>query len=293
MRAFVTGGLGFVGRRLTPRLESANYQIVSPATEVDVTDTNAFGSSLANASPDVVIHLAAQSSVAESWRDPEGCFRVNFEGTLNVIRAMLEHCPKARLLFVSSGDTYGSRTPGAERCSESEPLRPASPYAQSKAAAERLASFAGEQGLDVVCTRSFNHTGAGQPDVFVASSFAHQLADMENRNAEPLMRVGNLDSVRDFLDVEDAIDAYLDLLAPETPAGTYNVASGRAVSIRELLDCLISLSSVKPEIQTDPERFRATDYLVGDPSLLRQTSGWEAKTPLKETLRELLDAWRQ
>ncbi|MFP8874570.1 MAG: GDP-mannose 4,6-dehydratase [Myxococcota bacterium] len=292
MRAFVTGGAGFVGRRLGPRLESEGYDVVSVDQEVDITDPEALAGAMAAASPDVVAHLAAQSSVARSWQDPASCFRVNYLGTLHVLRAMQQHCPTARLLFVSSGDTYGSRSPGSAPCREFEPLSPRSPYAQSKAAAERLACSAAEQGLDVVCTRSFNHTGAGQSDDFVASSFARRLADMEKGQAEEVLPVGNLDSVRDFLDVDDVIDAYVQLLRRETPAGVYNVASGRPVRIREILDLLLELSPAEPEVKVDPTRVRPSDYLVGDPSLLVRTTGWKPRTPLKRTLGKLLDAWR-
>jgi GDP-4-dehydro-6-deoxy-D-mannose reductase len=240
----------------------------------------------------VVVHLAAQSSVALSWQDPAGCFRVNYLGTLHLLRAMQEHCPAARLLFVSSGDTYGSRSPGALPCREIEPLSPRSPYAQSKAAAERLACSAAEGGLDVVCTRSFNHTGAGQADTFVASSFARRLAEIEKGKAEEVLLVGNLDSTRDFLDVDDVIDAYLQLVRRETPAGIYNVASGRPIRIREILDLLLEQSSAQPKVELDPTRVRPSDYLVGDPSLLTRTTGWNPDTPLAQTLGKLLDAWR-
>ena len=292
MRAFVTGGAGFVGRRLVPRLEREGYQAVSVDQEVDITDPQALSDAIGAASPDVVVHLAAQSSVPLSWQDPAGCFRVNYLGTLHLLRAMQQHCPAARLLFVSSGDAYGSRSPGSPPCRESDPLAPQNPYAQSKAAAERLACAAAEGGLDVVCTRSFNHTGAGQSDTFVASSFARRLAEIEKGNAEKVLRVGNLDSIRDFLDVDDVIDAYVQLLRRETPAGVYNVASGRPVRIREILDLLLKQSSAQPKVEVDPARVRPSDYLVGDPSLLTRTTGWNPHTPLDQTLGKLLDAWR-
>lgn len=293
MRAYVTGAAGFVGSRLTARLQGLGHEVIATDLGVDVTNAQAVDEAVGSARPDAVVHLAAQSSVASSWKDPAGCFAVNFLGTLHVIQAMERHCPEARLLFVSSGDTYGNRAPGSEPCREADPLSPKSPYAQSKAAAETLATFAGTKGLQVVCTRSFNHTGAGQPDNFVASSFAHQLATMERGDTEAVLRVGNLDSVRDFLDVEDVIDAYVKLLDPGTPTGTYNVASGRPITVREILDHLISLSSVKPEIQVDPERYRPNDYLVGDASRLQEACGWEPRVPLSQTLADLLDAWRR
>ena len=174
---------------------------------------------------------------------------------------------------------------------ESTPLRPRSPYARTKAAAEALGEAAARDGLDVVRVRAFNHTGAGQADAFVVSSFARQVAAIRARRQAPVMRVGNLESVRDFLHVDDVLDAYRALLDPSVPADVYNVAGGVATSIQTLLDRLIELASIAPTIETDPERFRPTDWLVGDATRLRKATGWQPRIPFEAILRELYEDW--
>jgi nucleoside-diphosphate-sugar epimerase len=141
--------------------------------------------------------------------------------------------------------------------------------------------------------RPFNHTGPGQSDAFVASSFARQLAEIELGRRPAVLSVGNLDSVRDFLDVDDVLDAYLALLDPRVPAGIYNVASGRGLAMRELLELLLAASGVRPAITADPSRLRRTDASVGDASRLREATGWRPRRDLGDTLKRLLDDWRR
>ena len=292
MRVYVTGGSGFVGRRLVPHLLNAGHGVTASDREVDVTDPRAMADAFSRARPDAVIHLAAQSSVAASWRDPAIAYRVNFLGTRSVLRALASRAPGARLLLVGSGDQYTPSSPGSAAMSEREPLRPRSPYARSKAAAEQLGSLAAAAGLDVVRIRAFNHTGAGQSLHFVASDFARQIAQMSTGSRPAEMRVGNLDSVRDFLHVDDVIDAYLRLLEPTAPADIYNVASGEGTSIRSLLETLCELAGVSPSIEVDPKRFRQTDWVRGDATRLRQATGWRPVIPLRQALLELLEYWQ-
>jgi GDP-4-dehydro-6-deoxy-D-mannose reductase len=292
MRVFVTGSSGFVGRRAQARLAEAGHTALSGEREHDVTDRDALARALAEARPDAVLHLAARSSVAESLRDPEDVFRVNFLGTAHLLDAVGREAPRARVLLVGSGDQYGPAAPDAPPFREGDPLDPRSPYARTKAAAEGLGTLAAEDGLDVVRIRAFNHTGPGQDDRFVASSFARQAAEIALGLRPPRLRVGNLESVRDFLDVGDVLDAYLALLDPAVPAAIYNVASGRGVRVRELLESLLELAGVDPEIEVDPERFRPTDALVGDATRLRDATGWSPRIPLRRTLDALLSDWR-
>jgi GDP-4-dehydro-6-deoxy-D-mannose reductase len=291
MRVFVTGASGFVGRRLMPRLEQAGFEATGADREVDVTDPECLARVVEKQSPDAILHLAAMSSPAESWSAPERCYRVNFLGTLNLLRAVAAHRPDARLLVIGSADQYAAAPVDSRPFDESTPLCPSSPYARTKAAAEMLAEEAATAGLDVVRIRAFNHTGAGQPDHFVASSFARQVAEIRTGRQAPRMRVGNLDSVRDFLHVEDVLEAYLRLLDPAVPADVYNVASGRATTIRALLDTLIGIAEIECEIETDPARWRETDWRVGDASRLRERTGWEPRIGVEETLRELYESW--
>jgi GDP-4-dehydro-6-deoxy-D-mannose reductase len=292
MRVYLTGARGFVGPRLARRLAQAGFQTFGNDAEVDVTDLDAVERAFAEARPDAVIHLAAQSSVAASWRDPGDCFRVNYLGSRCVLRALARQCPSARLLLIGSAEQYDVSRPGEPPRRESDPLCPRSPYARSKAAAEQLGSLAAESGLDVVRVRAFNHTGPGQSMRFVASDFAHQVAEIEAGLRPARMRVGNLESLRDFLDVDDVVEAYLALLDPVVPADIYNVASGQGVPIRSLLETLCELAGVSPQVETDPERHRPTDWLVGDASRLRAACDWQPRVPLRATLERVLDHWR-
>ncbi|MCP5044373.1 MAG: NAD-dependent epimerase/dehydratase family protein [bacterium] len=292
MRIFLTGASGFVGGRLRPRLEAAGHEAIGADDALDIRDPSALETEIARIAPDAIVHLAAQSSVAASWRDPGDCFRVNFLGTHNLIEAAARHAPRARILLVGSADEYMTTRADAPAYRESTGLRPGSPYARTKAAGELLGALACERGLDVMRTRSFNHTGAGQPDVFVASSFARQIAEIAAGKRAPRVAVGNLDSVRDFLDVEDVVRAYIALLDPTIAPDVFNVASGVPVTVAALLHSLIELAGVDPEITVNPDYFRPTDQLVGDPTRLREATGWRPTIPLRDTLASLLEGWQ-
>jgi len=293
MRVYVTGAGGFVGAQLLPALEAAGHETVAADREVDVTSREAVTAAFAAARPDAVIHLAAQSSVARSLEDPGSSWRVNYLGTRAVLQATAEAAPNSRLLVIGSADQYAPTGPGARPFDEATPLRPRSPYARSKAAAEQLARLAGRDGLDVVCVRAFNHTGRGQTDTFVVPDFAHQIAAIAAGRLEPVMRVGNLESVRDFLDVRDVVDAYLRLLDRSAPAGVYNVASGVGQRIGDVLGSLCERAGVAPTIEADPARHRPTDWLVGNASRLQHVTGWRPVHDFETTLGEVLDDWRE
>jgi GDP-4-dehydro-6-deoxy-D-mannose reductase len=259
--------------------------------EVDVTDLIAIQRALDEHAPDAIVHLAAMSSVSTSWREPQLCYHQNFVGTRTLLAAARRACPDARVLLIGSADQYAATTRRAMLIDETTPLRARSPYARTKAAAELLGIAAARRGQNVVCVRAFNHTGAGQPDHFVASNFARQVAQIRLGHREPVMRVGNLESVRDFLHVDDVLAAYQALLDPMVPAGTYNVASGRSTSIQDVLDRLIEIAGIQPRIEPDPDRWRATDWLVGDATRLRSATGWRPMISLEAILHELYDGW--
>jgi GDP-4-dehydro-6-deoxy-D-mannose reductase len=292
MRVYVTGAGGFVGRRLIRRLEAEGHETTATDSEVDVTDPVAVATSVRDARPEALVHLAAVSSVAASLHDPNLAERVNLEGARSVIGALEQHAPGARLLLVGSGDMYGVMAPGDAPRSERDPLAPRSPYARSKAAAEVLGNEAAARGLDVIRLRPFNHTGAGQTPQFVASDFAKQVSEIAAGRRAPQMRVGNLDSLRDFLHVDDVLDAYLGLLDRSAPADIYNVASGEGTSIRDLLEMLCDIADVAPDVEIDPERFRPTDWVIGDASRLRKATGWKPTRTLRDALVELVEYWR-
>ena len=293
MRVLVTGSRGFVGTRLIPRLEAAGHVVAGfDLDSVDICDPGAVANFVQRFSPEAAAHLAAVAFVPAASEDPNLARRVNVGGTKNLIEALQAHASAARLLLVGSGEQYPALEPGSPPLSEDEPLAPTGPYATTKTAAEELGREAAEKGLDVVAVRAFNHTGPGQALNFVAPNFARQIAEIE-AGASPLMRVGNLDSVRDFLHVEDVVDAYLRLLDPKVPAGVYNVASGTGTRIGALLDTVAALARASPQIDRDATRWGPADARVGDAQRLRDATGWAPSHSREEILTELLDYWRE
>ncbi len=293
MRVYVTGARGFVGTRLVARLEAAGHVVVATDRELDVADGSAVGRAVAQALPQAVVHLAAISFVPETFERPDEVFRVNFLGARHLLEAVRRRAPGARVLLVGTSNVYGSAPPDALPFDESAPLRPGSPYAWTKAAADLLGAAYARRGLCVLRIRPFNHTGPGRPDRFVESSLARQIAEIELGRRPPRLEVGNLDAVRDFLDVDDVVEAYARLLGPAAPPGVYNVASGRAVPVRALLDALLAHSPARPQVEVRPERWRPADAIVGRAAKLTQATGWAPRRSLEDTLGRLLAWWRE
>lgn len=291
-RIWVTGAGGFVGHHLVARLQGVGAEVTPTDHDLDVRDAPLVAATLRRLAPDAVVHLAALSSVASSQEAARETWEVNFLGSRALLAGAAREAPATRIVLVGSGTVYGSAEPGGPPFDEDALLRPGSPYAWSKACADLLGGHYAAQGLDVVRVRPFNHTGAGQSDAFVASSFARQLVEMEAGRRELLLHVGNLNSVRDFLPVDDVVDAYLALLDPAVPAGVYNVASGRGLAIRELLDGLLERVRVRPRIQVDTGRLRPTDVAVGSAARLAAASGWKPRGALGDALDALLQGWR-
>jgi GDP-4-dehydro-6-deoxy-D-mannose reductase len=280
----VTGGQGFVGGHLLAQLGER-----AVAVDVDVTDAEAVTRAVATAAPDAVVHLAALSSIADSWGEAAEVWRVNVLGTVNILEAVRAGAPAARVLAVSTGQVYGD----AEQIptTEESPVAALSPYAASKAAAELACA---SSNLDVVIARPFQHEGPGRDERFAVGSWAAQIARAEESGGGTV-RVGDLSSKRDLTDVRDVGRAYELLLDSSVPADTYNVASGRAVEMREVLDLLVGLAKVPIEVAHDPARSRPSDLSVvcGDASRLRAATGWEPMIPLEQTLADTLDAARR
>jgi len=293
VRIFVTGARGFVGGHLVPRLLGAGFEVTATDRDLDVCDPGAVEAALARARPAAVVHLAAQSSVAASAADPEQTHRINYGGALSVLEGALRCGSQPRVLLVGSADQYGSAAAGSAPFTEDAPLAPESAYARSKAEAERLGTAFADAGLAVVRIRAFSHSGPGQSDAFALSSFARQIAEIEAGRREPVLRVGNLDSVRDYLDVDDVVDAYLRLLDPAVPATVYNVASGVGRRLGDLLNGLLELSGTRATIERDPDLQRPADWSVGDARRLRAATGWKPSTPIERTLERLLADWRR
>jgi GDP-4-dehydro-6-deoxy-D-mannose reductase len=313
VRLLVTGAGGFVGGHLVdylhaeqPEVEvhgvviphgSVSWRAASGARvlEADLNDPLAAAAVVEEVRPDRIIHLAGQSSVHLSWLDPAGTLRTNVLGIVHVLDAARERGLRPDVLVVGSAEEYGKVAPEEVPIREDAPLRPASPYAVSKVAQGALALLYGPAGgMRVVLTRTFHHTGPGRGEAFAESSFARQLAEIEAGLRPPVLKVGNLEAVRDFADVRDVVRAYWMLLEKGEGGTAYNVCSGRGRTIRDLLDTLLAASRARVEVRVDPARLRPSDVptQVGDPSRLRAATGWEPRTPLERTLADLLDDWR-
>lgn len=295
MKAFITGGTGFVGRWLAGHLRECGDDVVAVGDEVDVTDGARVSRAIEEAAPDAVYHLAALSHVGESWAAPEATVRVNVLGTLSVLEAARRLTPAARVVLVSSAEVYGLVQPGDLPLTESSPLHPVTPYAASKVAAEFLGAQAfAAHGLPVITVRAFNHAGPGQSARFVVSGLARQVAELE-RSGDGALRPGNLTARRDFTDVRDVARAYRLLVERGTPGEVYQVCSGVDVGVEEVARRLLAIAETDADIQPDPELARPVDVptLVGDPGRLHDATGWEPGYELDETLADTLEWWRR
>ena len=284
----VTGAGGFVGRHLLAELGGR-----AVAGRADVTDGDALAAELRAVAPAAVCHLAAATSVAESWRRGAETWRVNVLGTVALLDAVRAEAPDARTLVVSTGEVYGPTPDGP--AGEDAPPAPLSPYAASKAAAELAAARAARaEKLDVVVARPFQHVGPGQDERFAIGSWTARIARLE-REGGGTLDVGDLTVRRDLTDVRDVTRAYRLLLDPATPAGTYNVCSGRTVELATVLDALVRLARVPVEVRENPALRRPVDVpiLAGDPARLEAATGWRAEIPLERTLADALDEARR
>jgi GDP-4-dehydro-6-deoxy-D-mannose reductase len=291
VRAFLTGASGFVGRWLARHLEASGDSVQVLAEGVDVSDAAAIRTALHAAAPDVVYHLAALTHVGRSWDQPEETFRVNALGTLQLLEAARTAPRPPRVLLVSSAEVYGATGEGA--VGEDAPLRPVSPYAASKVAAEYLgvqAHFG--RGLEVVRARPFNHVGPGQADTFVVSALARRIVEAEG--GDGVVRVGNLSAARDLTDVRDVARAYRMLALRGVPGEVYNVCSGVALPVSEVFERLAAHARAKVVARVDPELVRPVDVpvLLGDAGKLRAATAWAPEIDLDETLVDVLAYWR-
>ncbi len=313
MRILITGATGFVGTHLRRYLlRTTDWELIGtsfpdapPPPEdsdretlipLDMRDTGATRTILADYDPEAIVHLAAQSHVPTSYKDPWGTLENNILGQLNLLEGCraLEIAP--RILIIGSGEAYG-RTP-ADRLplTEDHPLKPENPYTVSKVTQDVLGyQYAISYDLPTVRARPFNHIGPGQSPRFVLPAFASQVARIEAGRQEPVMRVGNLTPARDFTDVRDVVRAYHLLLLEGAVGEVYNVASGTPHTIQSLLDHLLLLAQVEIEVKIDPERYRPADVPViyGSAEKLRRDTGWQPEVPWEQSIGDVLEEWRE
>ena len=296
MKALITGAAGFVGRHLSNHLESHGDEVVGVDRErgPDLLDADGWKTLLNDLRPDAVYHLGGFSDVGGSWNTPNETFRVNAEGTLNVLQGCVSAGVR-RVLAVSSADVYGRVTLSELPLNEDNPLRPVSPYAASKIAADYLALQAHlGYGLEVMRVRAFNHLGTGQTNRFVAPALAERIALNELEGGEEVP-VGNLTPRRDFTDVRDVVRAYRLLVEHGEPGEAYNVCSGHDIAISELADRLVAMAKREMRLEGDPSLQRPVDVPVlrGDYARLNKATGWEPEINLDQTLADLLEEWRE
>ena len=313
-RAFITGIGGFAGSHLAETLRQArnhvegtirpggslsNIEHLTPLATVhpcDIRSPGPLAEVIRKARPDVVYHLAASTSVTEAETDPKGTMEVNLTGTLNLLEAIRKETPGARLVHISSSEVYGRVLPEENPIREDRPGAPVHSYGLSKMFSEQLVRFyQSRHGIQTVMLRPFNHIGPRQSDRFVCSSFAKQLVRIEQGRASPVIHVGNLDPIRDFTDVRDMVEAYR--LAAEhcKPGSLYLVASGKGISIADLLQQIRSLIDSRIEVRKDPDRVRRMEIpvLIGDARSFTSATGWQRKFALRDSLRDTVAYWRQ
>lgn len=295
MRAFVTGAQGFVGSWLVPHLIQAGDEVVEAPEALDIADGAGVTAAIVEAEPDVVYHLAGFSHVGASWDAPAEAMRVNAIGTVSVIDAALACARRPCVLVVSSAEVYGTVRPEELPLTEEAPLRPVSPYAVSKAAAELVGAAAHRaHGLRVLTVRPFNHVGPGQAPSFVVSAMAKRIIEAE-RAGESAIRVGNLSARRDLTDVRDVVRAYRLLAESGEGGAVYNVCRGTDVSIAQVVGRLMELSGADLVLQPDPSLSRPVDVpiLRGDATRLADRTGWRPLISLDQTLADVLAHWRE
>jgi GDP-4-dehydro-6-deoxy-D-mannose reductase len=296
-RILLTGAGGFVGPHLIALLQDAFPTADLFFEKIEVTDAEAIAAYVADAAPDACIHLAGVSGVPAARRDPDLAWQVNLFGTLNLARSILAHVPACPLLFISSADIYGASFRAGIPLDESAAPAPMNTYAATKAAADlALGALVGD-GLRAIRVRPFNHTGPGQSNGFVVAAFAEQIARIEAGQQPPVMKVGDLTPLRDFLDVRDVCAAYVACLrhGETIPPGTIlNIASGAPRTVQAVLDDLLAEAGVDVAVELDQARLRPAEIpsAAGNADLARRLLGWEPTICWTQTIRDTLEDWR-
>jgi len=315
MRVLITGITGFVGSHLADYLlEKSNIEVFGIARwrsqkeniehlngkielfECDIKDMTSVNDVVKSVKPERIFHLAAQSFVPASWNLPGETLSTNIMGELNIFESVRQLELDAVIQIAGSSEEYGLVYPEEVPINENNPLRPLSPYGVSKVAQDLLGfQYFKSYGLKIIRTRAFNHTGPRRGEVFVCSTFAKQIAEIEKGIKEPVMNVGNLEAQRDFTDVRDIVKAYWLSAEKCEPGVVYNICSGIPRTIQSILDTFLSLTDAKVEVKKDSTRMRPSDVLIlkGDSTRFRDKTGWKPEIPFEQTLKDTLEYWRR
>lgn len=310
MKSLIIGGAGFVGVYLIQHLKDKLGHEVAvtkmetetiPTEGVEVYDLNIMVkedivSLFQKVRPDYIFHLAAQSSVSVSWKNPQLTIDVNIKGAVNVLDALRELDFKPRVLLIGSGEEYGHIRPGETPIGEDNNTRPGNIYAATKVCQNLFGKiYADAYQLDVMMVRAFNHVGPNQMPLFVVADFCKQVAEIEAGKKDAVIKVGNLSARRDFTDVRDVVRAYGLLIEKGKAGETYNIGSGHAITIEEILQMILKYSSAKIKVEVDPQKLRPVDVPVieADISKVTAETGWKPEISLENTIKETLDYWRR
>ncbi|MCR5316882.1 MAG: GDP-mannose 4,6-dehydratase [Treponema sp.] len=309
-KALVLGAAGFVGGYLIDCLKNEfgmevygtkiSSQVYAHEGarifDLDILDKEKIVSLFKEIRPDCIFHLAAQSSVSISWKNPQLTVDINIKGALNVLEALRELDYRPRIILVGSGEEYGPSGADLGKIGEETLPKPVNIYAATKATQNMFGSiYSKAYGLDVISVRAFNHIGPGQAATFVISDFCKQVAEIEAGKKESVIYVGNLSAYRDFTDVRDVVRAYALLSQSGRTGETYNVGSGHAMQVRSLLDKILSLSDRRIEVRVDENKMRPVDVpkIEADISKLCRETGWEIQHCIDDTIKDVLDWWRK
>jgi GDP-4-dehydro-6-deoxy-D-mannose reductase len=311
LRALITGVAGFVGGHLAETIvaqpewevwgsiiaESDRANVIEGVQTLttDLREPEQARVLVETARPDVIFHLAAQAFVPLSWTDPWGTYETNIRGQLNLLEALNRLGSTARVLVVGSNEVYGQARAEDLPLNEQAPLRPTNPYAVSKLVQDFMGlQYFLDRRLPIIRVRPFNHIGPRQNERFVAPSFAKQIVEIERGLREPVLRLGNMAAQRDFSDVRDMVRAYLLAIEKGEPGEVYNIGTGRAHSVREMLDIMLAHSPVQIAEETDPAKFRPSDTPIyyADPSKFKRQTGWEPQFSFEQTCVDILNDWR-
>lgn len=307
-KGLVIGAAGFVGKYLLEEMQASGMEChatklvhekldipYASVYDLDIMSKEDVLALLFEVRPDYIFHLAAQSSVGLAWKNPGLTVDINIKGSLNVMDAIRELDYKPRVLLIGSGEEYGHIRPGETPITENNLLRPGNIYAATKACQNMIGNiYSKAYDMELMMVRAFNHIGPGQAPMFVVSDFCKQVAEIEKGLREPVMKVGNLAAKRDFTDVRDVVKSYVKLVVAGQAGETYNVGSGNAKAIQEILDLIVSMSSVDIKVEIDPAKLRPVDVPIieADIAKINELTGWKPQIPIEQTIQETLDYWR-